>query len=174
MPRPEPQVFTLTSESFPNDGVIPERLAGKRGVSPQLSWAHVPKGTDRFVIIMDDPDAKPVVGHTFVHWVAALPGSYRSLEEGASAGGWTGKRKVLSGDCTSTAYKGPRPPSGTHRYHVAIYAMARSFSEADFQDLASSATANDASTYTRKHFEALFWAHILGSAELVGSDSAGP
>jgi len=168
-PRAEAQTFKLTSDSFDDDGVIPERLAGAHGVSPQLTWANAPRDTDRFVIIMDDPDARPVVGHTFVHWVAALPGDRHSLKEGASAGGWTHKHKVLSGDGTSIAYRGPRPPSGTHRYHIAVYAMDGSFAEPDFQDLARATAANDTRTYTRERFESLFRAAILASAEISGT-----
>lgn len=174
--RKVPDVGTLTfkvaSESFANDGVIPERLAGAHGISPQLSWANAPKDTERFVIIMDDPDAQAVVGHTFVHWVAVLPADRHALEEGASAGGWINKHKVLLGETGSTAYRGPRPPSGTHRYHIAVYAMSRSFADPDFRDLAHSGRANDTSTYTRKHFESLFRADILASAEITGTYTA--
>lgn len=171
-PQPEAQVFTLTSASFENGGAIPDRLARQSGVSPQLSWTEPPKGTARFVIVMDDPDAEAVVGHTFVHWVACVPERMRSLPEGASAGGWTRKTKTLAGDATSTAYRGPLPPSGTHRYHIGIYAMNRSFRDTNFQDLAHSRKANDTRTYTREHFESLFRADILASAQISGTYSA--
>lgn len=172
VPRAEPQVFTLSSDSFADGGVIPEHLAGEKGVSPQLSWSNLPEGTRNLVIIMDDPDAESVVGHTFVHWVAALPASRLSIAEAASTGGWRDKHKVLTGDWTSTAYRGPRPPSGTHRYHIAIYAMGGSFRDPDFQNLASSESANDTMTYTRERFESLFRSDILAKAEITGTYSA--
>jgi Raf kinase inhibitor-like YbhB/YbcL family protein len=167
------QQFSLSSESFEDGGVIPERLAMEQGISPQLSWTSAPENTDRFVIIMDDPDAQPAVGYTFVHWVAVLPGNHNSIEEGASAGGWTGKPKTLS-DASSTAYKGPRPPSGKHRYHIAVYAMNAAFHDPEFKNLTRSKSANDTRTYTREHFEAKHHAHILATAEITGVYASKP
>lgn len=170
-PRAEVQDFSLSSESFEDGGVIPERLARERGVSPQLSWINAPEDISRFIIIMDDPDAEPVVGHTFVHWVAAVPPYCNSLAEGASAGGWTGRPKALSGESTSTAYRGPKPPSGTHRYHIAIYAMTGAFDDPEFEELMGSAV-DDTKTCTREHFEALYHRDILAKAEITGTYSA--
>ncbi len=173
-PRVEPRDFSLSSESFDDGGIIPEVLARERGISPQLSWKNAPEGTDRFIIIMDDPDAQQAVGYTFVHWVAALSGSYNSLEEGASSGGWTGRPKLLSGgEATSTAYRGPKPPSGTHRYHIAIYAMSDTFDDPEFESLSGS-VADDTQTCTREHFEALYSKEVLAKAEITGSYSAEP
>lgn len=172
-PQTGPHDFSLRSESFEDGGVIPERLAREHGISPQLSWMNAPEDMSRFVIIMDDPDAEQAVGYTFVHWVVALPPYRGFLEEGASGGGWAGKRKVLSGDSSSTAYKGPKPPSGTHRYHIAIYAMSGSFDDPEFQNLPGS-VAEDTRTCTRAHFEALYHRDILASAEITGTYSAKP
>lgn len=174
IPQPQPQNFVLTSESFQNGGIIPDHLAGEEGVSPHLAWANVPRGTARFVIIMDDPDAQPAVGHTFVHWVAALPDRTRSLDEGASGGGWTDNPRPLAGDATSTPYRGPRPPSGAHRYFIKVYAMGSSFGAPDFRDLARNEVANDTRTYTRQRFEELFRSDILSMAEISGTYSAEP
>jgi Raf kinase inhibitor-like YbhB/YbcL family protein len=172
-PRAEVQELTLSSESFEDDGNIPERLAGKQGISPQLAWLNAPEEMSRFIIIMDDPDAQPVVGHTFVHWVAAVPAYRNSIEEGASAGGWTGRPKVLSGDSTSTPYRGPLPPSGTHRYFIAVYAMSGSFNDPEFEDLAASVLANDTSTCTRERFESMYHADIIASAQISGTYTVG-
>jgi Raf kinase inhibitor-like YbhB/YbcL family protein len=167
-----PEAFVITSESFSNGGVIPERLARKAGVSPQLSWRNVPPGTERVLLVMDDPDARPVCGYTWVHWVANVPANVSSLPEGASGGGWTEQPKTLSSGSTSTAYQGPFPPSGTHRYFIKAYAMDRSFRDADFQDLARSAKAKDTRSYTREHIESQFGSSILASAEISGTYSA--
>jgi Raf kinase inhibitor-like YbhB/YbcL family protein len=167
--------FTLSSDSFADNGPLPDRLALERGGSPQLAWSQTPKDAARLVIIMDDPDARRVVGHTFVHWVASLPADVMSLPEAASTGGWTGKPKTLTGASTSTAYAAPKPPAGTgvHRYFIKIYAMAASFRHPDFDDLARSERANDRRTYTRERFEAEFAAHVLASAEISGTYSVG-
>jgi Raf kinase inhibitor-like YbhB/YbcL family protein len=163
--------FGLASESFEDGGIIPERLALEQGVSPQLSWKNAPEDASRFVIIMDDPDAQPVVGHTFVHWVAMVPPYMNSLPEGASAGGWTGEAVMLAGDSFSTPYKGPKPPSGTHRYQLAIYAMDGAFDAPEFQELMNAA-ADDSRTCSREHFESLYHREILASARITGSYSA--
>lgn len=167
------QSFTLSSESFSNGDVIPERLALVNGASPQLAWSNPPKGTERFVIIMDDPDAEPVVGHTFVHWVACVPARATSLPEGASSGGWTNKPKVLSGDNTSAPYRGPKPPaaSGMHRYWITVFAVSESFADPDFEDLAHSDKADDTRTYTRERFKNLYRPDILALAEISGTYS---
>ncbi len=170
-PRLGAQGFSLVSESFPDGGVIPERLAGGQGISPQLIWVNAPEEMSRFIIIMDDPDAQPVVGHTFVHWVAVLPAYRNSLQEGASTGGWTDRHKVLTGDGSSTAYKGPRPPWGTHRYHIAIYAMSGAFDDPEFEELPGS-VADDTKTCTREHFESLYHRDIVASAEITGTYTA--
>jgi Raf kinase inhibitor-like YbhB/YbcL family protein len=171
-PQVEPLEFDLSSESFEDGGIIPEALAREHGISPQLSWKNTPEGTDRFVIIMDDPDAQQAVGYTFVHWVAAVPASYDTLPEGASSGGWTGRPKVLDGDASSTAYRGPKPPSGTHRYHIAVYAMSNTFDDPEFENLPGS-VADDTHTCTREHFEALYARDVLAKAEITGRYSVG-
>jgi Raf kinase inhibitor-like YbhB/YbcL family protein len=167
--------FALTSVSFANGVRIPDRLALEEGVSPQLSWSDAPDRTSRFVIIMDDPDAQPVVHHTFVHWVVCVPSHVSSIPEGASSGGWSGRSKPFPGDGTNTAYRGPKPPplSGVHHYFIKIYAVADTFDNAEFNDLARSAAANDTRTYTRAYFESAFAAHILGSSEIMGTYGSG-
>ncbi|HEX5055331.1 MAG TPA: YbhB/YbcL family Raf kinase inhibitor-like protein [Gammaproteobacteria bacterium] len=171
-PRMEQQQFRLSSESFPDGGTIPDRFAEAAGISPQLTWSNAPPGTQSFVIIMDDPDAKQAVGHTFVHWVVALPASRSSLEEGASAGGWAGRQQALRDDMTSTPYRGPKPPSGTHRYYIAVYAMKPSFADKEFEDLAHSKFADDTRTYTRERFESRYHSDINAKAEITGLYSA--
>ena len=62
--------FELKSDSFQNEGNIPPQYTcDGKNISPQLSWLNVPQGTKELVLIVDDPDAKKVVGKTFVHWI---------------------------------------------------------------------------------------------------------
>lgn len=111
----------LQSDSFPDQGVIPERnafaridpqsrvaLAGNR--NPHLAWADVPDGTLSFVILAVDPDVptKPddvnQVGREvpadlpraeFYHWVLVdVAADVRTLAEGSYSNGITPRGKA--------------------------------------------------------------------------------
>jgi Raf kinase inhibitor-like YbhB/YbcL family protein len=99
----------LTSSSFVDGGVIPDRHAAGRpdpkhtvgfsdNLSPQLAWSGLPAGTHSLVLICHDPDA-PSVGTdvnqpdrdvpadlprtNFYHWVLVdLPPTVAKLAEG--------------------------------------------------------------------------------------------
>ena len=74
--------LTVTSSSFPDNGMIPSKFTCDGGdVSPQLSISTPPAGTKSLAWIVDDPDAP--MGN-FVHWVSFnLPPGLRDLPEGA-------------------------------------------------------------------------------------------
>ncbi|MGB6007104.1 YbhB/YbcL family Raf kinase inhibitor-like protein [Castellaniella sp.] len=111
----------LHSESFPDQGIIPERnafarvdpqthvaLAGNN--SPHLAWSEVPDGVRSFAVLCVDPDvpSKPddvnQVGREvpadlprcdFYHWVLVDVGAeVRSLAEGSYASGITPRGKA--------------------------------------------------------------------------------
>jgi Raf kinase inhibitor-like YbhB/YbcL family protein len=111
----------LHSESFPDQGVIPERnafaridpqnhvaLAGNN--NPHLAWSEVPDGVRSFAVLCVDPDvpSKPddvnQVGREvpadlprcdFYHWVLVDVGAdVRSLAEGSYASGITPRGKA--------------------------------------------------------------------------------
>ncbi|MFT0533250.1 YbhB/YbcL family Raf kinase inhibitor-like protein [Castellaniella hirudinis] len=119
----------LHSESFPDQGVIPERnafgridtqthvaLAGNR--NPHLAWSDVPDGTRSFAVLCVDPDVPSQPGDVnqpgrevpadlprvdFYHWVLVDIGAdTRSLPEGSYANGITprGKAGPLALDST--------------------------------------------------------------------------
>ena len=115
----------LTSDAFVNGQSIPAKYSciGKN-ISPALTWTEPPAGTQSFALIMDDPDAP---GRTWVHWVLFnIPAGARSLQEDLPI---TGKNvdpnAIYVGNNSSgaTAYQGPCPPSGTHRYFFKLYAL---------------------------------------------------
>lgn len=56
----ESNKFHITSNSF-KDGAVMDKKYTKYGnnVSPHMTWKNVPNGTKSFVLVMDDPDAKP-------------------------------------------------------------------------------------------------------------------
>ncbi len=71
----------VASATFEPDGAIPAKHSEYAdGVSPPLAWSAV-DGAASYVIVMEDPDAKPI--KPFVHWVAwNIPANVTSLPEG--------------------------------------------------------------------------------------------
>ena len=150
---PEPQVkvaMQIKSASFFNTGPIPAKYTGYgAGVSPQLSWSAPPEGTKSLVLLVEDPDAPGP--QPFVHWlIYNIPATTSSIPEGQPpAGSMLGKN-----DGGSTAYYGPRPPSGVHHYYFRLYAVDRQV------DLPAGAGKD-------KVLQAIN-GHTLGRAEMVG------
>jgi hypothetical protein len=83
-PRPAPLV--LTSSSFADGGVIPDKysMAATAPVSPALSWTGAPANTGAFAIIMHDLDTMPrKAGPDNLHWLAFnIPAAATGLPEG--------------------------------------------------------------------------------------------
>ena len=119
--------ITVTSTAFEPGKSIPKKYSGDGDdVSPPLAWSKVPEGTKELVLICDDPDAP--VG-TWTHWVLyKIPADTTSLPEGlprektlkTPAGAVQG---VNSWPSDNLGYRGPKPPSGTHRYFFRLYAL---------------------------------------------------
>jgi Raf kinase inhibitor-like YbhB/YbcL family protein len=83
---PPPAPMGLTSSSFTDGGIIPDKYtqAVPSPISPQLSWINAPAGTQSFTLIMHDPDTAP--GHNstdILHWMAFnIPATVSALPEG--------------------------------------------------------------------------------------------
>jgi Raf kinase inhibitor-like YbhB/YbcL family protein len=114
------KVFT---SAFREGGLIPPKYTcDGEDVSPPLEWDGVPQGAQSLALIVDDPDAPSGV---FVHWLLYdIPARENGLTEGIGvagprAGGGTQGRNGFG----KTAYGGPCPPSGTHRYYFRLYAL---------------------------------------------------
>lgn len=155
----EPMPFELTSTAFANGEAIPEKYSCKgEDISPPLAWGDPPDGTKSFVLIMDDPDAP--VG-TWDHWILFnIPVDMRELPEDLPT---TGKNQdpeavfVGSNSWGKSAYGGPCPPSGTHRYFFKLAALDTTIS---LLPGASKQQVLDA-----------MQGHILADAELMGTFS---
>lgn len=151
----------IQSKSFKPDSAIPVKYTcdATTQVFPELSWNAADKAYKSFVIVMDDPDAVPVVGYVWEHWlVYDIPAGTSSIGEGSSTLGPlpTGTKRGLTsfGD---TAYGGPCPPPGQlHHYHFKIYGL-------------DVATAGLPSGSDRKQVMAAIKGHIMDSAELIGT-----
>lgn len=116
-------------------------------VSPSLLFHDVPADAVTLALIMDDPDAP---GGTFTHWLVwNMPASTRHIAEGTRPEGVCGRN-----DFGNTAYGGPCPPRGTHRYSFRLYALDRRL------DLHKGASKTD--------LLAAMEGHVLAETELIG------
>ena len=137
----------LTSTAFEDEGDIPARYTcDGDDISPALAVEDLPPETASLVLVMDDPDAP--VG-TWDHWVEY---DIEPRTEIPEAVGELGTPGVNSWD--RTGYGGPCPPSGTHRYFFAVYALDAK--------LGWEPGANKASVLGAIH------GHVLAEATLMG------
>jgi Raf kinase inhibitor-like YbhB/YbcL family protein len=144
----------LESDAFGPDGLIPQHYTcDGENISPSLRWDRPPDHTRSLVLIVDDPDAP---GKTFVHWVLYdLPPETHNLPERVAT-----QPKLYNGAIQGTndfgrlGYRGPCPPSGTHRYFFKLYALDQRLG------LVPGATKTQVVNAMENH--------VLASAELVG------
>ena len=110
--------FSLSSTAFADGAAIPRRYTCQgEDPSPPLAWSGAPAGTAAFALIVDDPDASG-----WIHWLTwDLPGTTVSLAEGAS-----GSLEAREGPTSwgTVGWRGPCPPSGTHRYVFRLLALS--------------------------------------------------
>jgi len=108
----------LKSKDFlDNSGIPSEFTCDGRNVSPQLSWEDVPEETKSFALSVTDPDAP---GGMWIHWlVYDISKELREIERASLPEG----ARELVNDFGKRPYGGPCPPSGTHRYFFAVYAL---------------------------------------------------
>lgn len=121
-----------------SDGIVDGKYLdkyGKRGVknkfgmpilSPAIKIENPPEGTVCFAMIMEDEDAIPVCGYSFIHWLATdftetyLPegiSGQNLFPEGNNDYG-VGRS---GGDCAR--YGGMGPPNAPHLYQLHVYAL---------------------------------------------------
>ncbi len=168
--NPETGYFSKLKSAGRVDGVYTAKDTEALNTrSIPLKWENLPAGTKVLALILDDPDAKPVMesfgikGDAFLHWTAAdIDPSTGGLADNASAV----KGKFVQGANMggSTGYVGPKPPSNIpssakkpliHIYRLKVYAL-------------SSATGLKEG-FARKDLEAAMKGKILGEAELLFS-----
>jgi Raf kinase inhibitor-like YbhB/YbcL family protein len=108
----------IKSSAFENGGVIPHRYSryGEER-TPPLDFVDVPPEARSLVLIMDDPDAPSGL---FTHWIV--------FNIDGNASGFRDNRvpdDVRFGENSwgESAYGGPRPPNGEHRYFLRLYAL---------------------------------------------------
>jgi Raf kinase inhibitor-like YbhB/YbcL family protein len=150
-------LFTLTSSAFAHDRPIPALYTcDGEDRSPPLAWSGVPPGTQSFVLMIDDPDAPDPQAPklTWVHWLLYnLPASTDRLDAGCQT--LPPGTKLGLNNWHRTAYGGPCPPIGRHRYFHKLYAL----------DM----LLPDLHHPTQAQLIQAMGEHILGQAELVGT-----
>jgi Raf kinase inhibitor-like YbhB/YbcL family protein len=107
--------LTVSSPAFEDNTPIPAKYTCQgENINPPLSIENIPRESKSLVLIVDDPDAP---GGNFDHWIVwnIVPSS--TIAENAIPG-TEGKN-----DYAVNHYKGPCPPSGTHRYFFKCYAL---------------------------------------------------
>ena len=143
--------FTLSSDAFENGKRIPKKFTCQgENISPQLSWDAV-DGAKSYVLLVDDPDAPK---GTVDHWVLFnISPSTNKIDEGAAP---EGALQGLNGS-GENKYKGPCPPTGTHRYFFKLYALNRTL---------------DLNTNAKKvEVEITMKPYIISQTELIGTYS---
>ncbi|MDT8405461.1 YbhB/YbcL family Raf kinase inhibitor-like protein [Sulfuriflexus sp.] len=151
--------LSLTSNAFEHNGHIPSRYTcDGEDISPPLAWQHVPADAESLVLIVDDPDAPDPAAPkvTWVHWLLYnIPASCPVLEEALSAEDLPGNAHQGRNDWKRTAYGGPCPPTGRHRYFFKLYAL-----DTRLPDLHEP---------TKAKLEKNMQGHVLAQAELIGT-----
>jgi Raf kinase inhibitor-like YbhB/YbcL family protein len=104
---------------------------GGGSVSPQVTVKDLPEGTRYLAVVLDDPDAKPLDGKTWVHWnVVNIPGDHTAIAAGEGPRG-----DVLENSDEKKVYGGLCPEDGRHTYRLAVFALGDIVDAQDFADL---------------------------------------
>lgn len=113
----------VKSDAFKDGEMIPQKYTcSGEDVSPPIAWDMEGDDVESFALLCEDPDAPT---GTFTHWVVYdLPPNVHELPEGVPIkdtlpnGGMQGINSTHK-----SGYKGPCPPSGTHRYYFNVFAL---------------------------------------------------
>jgi Raf kinase inhibitor-like YbhB/YbcL family protein len=151
--------ISLTSADFVAGGGIPAvHTCDGSDTSPGLSWSGVPPGTKSLALIIDDPDAPDPAAPkmTWVHWVLYnIPLASSGLAPSVHGTQLPAGTRIGLNDWKKSAYGGPCPPVGRHRYVHKLYAL-----DVELPDLGHP---------TKTDLEKAMRGHILAQGELVGT-----
>lgn len=115
--------LSLSSPAFDDGDGMPDWVGyANENESPPLEIGGVPDDAESLVLVMDDPEAEPVVGHVWDHWLVwdvdpdttSIPRDWDPADDGATVG-YT--------DYVEPNYGGPAPPEGAHTYYFKLYAL---------------------------------------------------
>ncbi|GHO41862.1 YbhB/YbcL family Raf kinase inhibitor-like protein [Ktedonospora formicarum] len=140
----------LISPAFQHGQLIPvQYTCDGANHRPPLTISDVPKEARSLTLVVEDPDAPSKV---FTHWLLydLPPSTQHILEQEALLDGVEGVN-----DFGTRGYKGPCPPSGTHRYVFRLFALDTQLA------LPQGARKEDVLAKLKDH--------VLATAELVGT-----
>lgn len=153
---PDGAKLVVTSTAFAPGGTIPVDFTCEgTNIAPDLTWSGAPPATKSFAIIVDDPDAPDPAApkQTWVHWVLIdIPATITNLPPGAGATPPDGAANGTN-DFKKTAWGGPCPPTGTHRYFFKVFALDLTIGKAGI---------------TKPELLAAIRGHVVARGELIG------
>jgi Raf kinase inhibitor-like YbhB/YbcL family protein len=125
-------VMTMTVDGFPDGGDVPVKysqaapgVATGEGLSPAISWANAPAGTQSFFLNMHDMDlARNKTTDDQAHWVVwNVPATATGLPEGVPKG-----PKLANGafqiSATGQMYRGPGAGANGPKHHYVFEVFA--------------------------------------------------
>ncbi|MDE1762634.1 MAG: YbhB/YbcL family Raf kinase inhibitor-like protein [Thaumarchaeota archaeon] len=147
------QAFVLSSTAFEYNGTIPlQYTCDGSGISPPLAISGISQTAKSLALTVVDVDAP---NGPFTHWtVWNIPTNVTAFYAGEDI---TFPQGITSAG--THGYKGPCPPSGTHRYFFTAYALDAVL------DLNQNATRGD--------LEQAMNGHVIDRTELMGKYSKG-
>jgi Raf kinase inhibitor-like YbhB/YbcL family protein len=113
----------MTTDAFPDGGIVPQKYAGRGGVQPGFKFSGAPDSTVSYAIIFHDIDVS-LKGSTgdVLHWIVwNIPASAGGIPEGSVPAGAVVGRGITG----QNAYFGPGAPAGPryHHYVFELYAL---------------------------------------------------
>lgn len=117
--------IVLSSSAFEDGERMPDDVGyANKNRMPLIQFWDVPDETESLVFVLDDPDAEPVVGHVFDHYLIwdIDPRVNRNIPRvwGPEAGA---EATFGYNDYGEPAYGGPAPPEGEHTYRFKLLAL---------------------------------------------------
>ena len=114
----------MTTDAFPDGGIVPQKFAGRGGVQPGFKFSGAPEGTMSYAIIFHDIDVS-LKGSTgdVLHWIVwNIPASAGGIPEGSVPTGAVVGRGITG----QNQYFGPGAPAGPryHHYVFELYALS--------------------------------------------------
>jgi Raf kinase inhibitor-like YbhB/YbcL family protein len=146
-------MLTISSPSFRHGNAIPRQHTAQGGsVAPTLVFGGIPPGTRSLALLVEDPDAPDPAAPQgiFTHWIVVdLPPSTTRLTADIPPAARLGDN-----DFGMTAYVGPAPAVGRHRYFFRLFALDEAMPHGRIDRAALMATVQG---------------HTIEEAELMGT-----